>query len=89
MKKLLVIAVVLSTLFLGGCVSPGFNMSGSIGFGGIPNGGYGVRYGEPTRAGDGVSVPVYNPFRGYMGNGYIENRCKYKNEATRWVKGCR
>ncbi len=47
MKKLLAIAVVLTSLFLGGCVAPGFNMSGSIGIG--PQG-YGVPYGGGMNA---------------------------------------
>ncbi len=86
MKKLLAIAVVLATLLLGGCVAPGFNMSGSIGMG---PGGYGQQYGgAPVRSGDGVYAPVVNPMRGYVGHGYFENRCKFKNDAGRWMKGC-
>lgn len=87
MKKLLVIAVVLSTLLLGGCVAPGFNMTGSIGIG--PQGGYGYRHGAAVPTGNGVSVPVYSPTRGYIGNGYYENRCQFKNDAGKWMKGCR
>lgn len=90
MKKLLAIAVVLATLLLGGCVGiPSAHMSGSIGVG--PQGGYGQQYGVPgaaIRSGDGVYAPVVNPVRGYVGHGYFENRCKYKNNHYRMMRGC-
>ncbi len=88
MKKLLAVMVVLAALFLGGCMTPGFNISGSMGVG--PQG-YGQPYGVPgaaIKSGDGIYVPVVTPTRGYIGHGYFENRCKFKNDAGRWMKGC-
>ena len=88
MKKLLAIAVVLTSLFLGGCVGiPSAHMSGSIGIG--PQGGYGQQFGgAPIRSGNGVYAPVVSPTRGYVGHGYYENRCIYKNDNYRMMRGC-
>ena len=70
MKKLLAIAVVLTSLFLGGCVGiPSAHMSGSIGIG--PQGyGYQNGYNQPHRG-----YPYANmPNSGVYTNPYVQQR---------------
>ncbi len=67
MKKLFAIAVVLSALFLGGCVGiPSAHMSGSIGVG--PQGVYNQQGVPVQQNGGAIHQPVFNSQGQYMGS---------------------